>query len=106
MKHLSLFENLTNKLYICSIVDPHSEPTIYVFDSKKSMNNFLINYIHDDYTFGGDDSIDDIFDVEQLLEIFNNDSDNTIYINDGEFITNVKLNPELEIRMNAKNYNL
>lgn len=78
MKHLKLFENNSQKkLYLCSIVnsdkfkinDGYSEN--FAFYNKKDRNNFLINYIHENFTEAGDNSIADIFDIDKLIEEYN-----------------------------------
>jgi hypothetical protein len=106
MKHLKLFENIQKKLYICSIVYENELSSNYAFYEEESRNNFLINYIYKDFDNANNDSIKNIFDIDKLVEIFNSDGDTTIYLSEAEILENIKLNPEVEIRLAAKNYNL
>ena len=116
MKHIKLFEQQdykdqtkiigsNNKLYLVAIVDDNGESSNYAFYDEKSRDNFLINTIHGDFTDADDDSIKDIFDIEELIILFN-EGDDKIFLNEAEILTNVKLTPELQMRKDAIKYNL
>jgi len=106
MKHLKLFENTNKKLYVVYDVDDNDNPTVYAFNNKKDRNNFLINHIHTDFSEAGLNDVEDIFDIKKLVELYNFDGDNKIYLHTAEFLENVKLKPEIETHMLANKYNL
>ncbi|MCK9417522.1 hypothetical protein M0Q97_12850 [Candidatus Dojkabacteria bacterium] len=109
MKHLKFFESNHNKILLCSIVhdNDNTNATIFAFYDEESRNNFLINYIHKDFYDADDDSVKNIFDVDELIELFNNtDGDDRIFLDTAEILSNVELEPKLKIRKNAKKYNI
>lgn len=110
MRHLKTFENtnINKTVYLCSIVYDNSDSTNYIFDNIEDRNTFVINYVHNDFMEAEDDSVDDIFDVDELVDIFNSyyGGDLKIYFHDCEYITNVKLDPNIEIKKDAIDYNL
>lgn len=108
MKYLKTFENtnINKPVYLCSIVYDNSDSTNYIFDNIEDRNTFVINYVHNYFMEAEDDSVDDIFDVDELVDIFNSDGDLKIYFHDCEYITNVKLDPNIQIKKDATIYNL
>lgn len=107
MKHLKFFESNHNKILLCSIVDDNANATIFAFYDEESRNNFLINYIHKDFYDTDYDSVKNIFDVDELIELFNHsDGDDRIFLNTAEILSNVKLDSKLKIRKKAKKYNI
>jgi len=110
MRHLKTFENtnINKTVYLCSIVYDNSDSTNYIFDNIEDRNTFVINYVHNDFMNAEDDSVDDIFDVDELVDMFNDDheGDETIYLAECEYMTNVKLDPNIEIKKDAIDYNL
>lgn len=110
MRHLKTFENtnINKPKFLCSIVYDNSDSTNYIFDNIEDRNTFVINYVHNDFMEAEDDSVDDIFDVDELVDMFNDDheGDETIYFHDCEYMTNVKLDPNIEIKKDATIYNL
>ena len=109
MRHLKTFENtnINKPKFLCSIVYDNSDSTNYIFDNIEDRNTFVINYVHNDFMNAEDDSVDDIFDVDELVDIFNSyGGDLKIYFNDCEYMTNVKLDPNIQIKKDAIDYNL
>ena len=117
MKHLKLFEqnnndyrnqakiiNSNNIIYIAAIVDDNGEASNYAFYNEESRENFLINLIYEDFD-NANDSIKDIFDINDLITLFN-EGDETIYLNEAEIFTDVKLSSNLQMRKDSKKYNL
>lgn len=110
MRHLKTFENtnINKTVYLCSIVQKHQEHHMsdnYVFDTTEDRDNFIINFIHADFIEAGDTSIEYIFDILTLIDLFN-EGDETIYLAECEYITNVKLDPNILIKKDATIYNL
>ena len=106
MKHIKFFEqaNKIDSLYLVSIIDDNiDDVSHYAFYDEESRKNWTINMIYDDFEV--DDSIEGIFDLEELIEFYN-EGDNKIFLKDAELLTNVKLNPESQILKDAFKYNL
>lgn len=108
MRHLKTFENtnINKPKFLCSIVYDNFDSTNYIFDNIEDRNTFVINYVHNDFMEAEDDSVDDIFDVDELVDMFNDDHDETIYLDECEYITNVKLDPNIQIKKDTTIYNL
>lgn len=111
MKHLKLFENSKNIIYTCTIVydNDNNKSDNYAFYDELSRNNFIINYIHNDYKESDMyDVVENNIDVDELIGIFNeDDGDTKIFSDEAEIIiTNVKLIPELQKIYDIKKFNL
>lgn len=108
MKHLKLFESNINNIYIVKLINGNKEE-MFAFIDIESRDNFLINYIHKNYStpFNDDEYkyIKDIFSVDELLSEYNTDH-SYIEIGNIEIQENVKLDPELQLRKEKLEYNL
>ena len=112
MKHIKLFEKPENGCWVVIEMENGVPEYIQLFIDKESADNYLINSIHQyfkDEEETEEYSCKDIFDVNQLLETWNEkqeyNGEETYY----QFITyfdKVELRPELKMRMDAKKYNL
>ena len=107
MKHLKLFENNTETIiYLCVITQKNGTGDTYSFYDKLSRNIFIINYVHNNFKeFDMYDEVKDIFDIYELIKKFNT-GDSKIYLEHSKILTNVKLDPEIQIKYDAQNFNL
>ena len=52
------------------------------------------------------EEVDNIFDVEELIDIYNSEGDCKIYTYESQVMSDVKLEKSIQIRKDAKQYNL
>lgn len=108
MKHLKLFESNIDNIYVVKVINGSKEE-MFAFIDIESRDNFLINYIHKNYSVGFDDNeykyIKDIFSVDELLSEYNTDH-SYIELDNIELQKNVKLDPKLQLRKDKLEYNL
>jgi hypothetical protein len=107
MRYLKNFEDSQDIIYTCIIVDKHENSDNFAFYDSLSRDNFIINLIHREYRFDNMyEEVEDIFDVENLIDIYNTDGDNKIYTYESKIMSDVKLDKSIQIRKDAKKYNL
>ena len=113
MKHLELFEQ-NKKPYWLVIINIGGVPEHFkLFKEKKSVDNYLINTVHDFLIKNGDKdylvNLNDPTDVTELMDVatFSQEFDNyKIYVEYIDFSGEEKINPDLEVKFNANKYNL
>lgn len=127
MKHLKLFENKTKTYWI--IKDPgtnYYDDVTYLFDNKKDLLNFTLNEVYNtirkEFDKDNDEEtleklyseLDDCDNAESVLEILNDaidnellgDHDTKLTIETTSLDENIHLENWIELRRNAKKYNL
>jgi hypothetical protein len=112
MRHLKIFESNTDKKkYVMHVIDENIttpfEWVTYIFDTDKDRELFTIDFIHKDFMNAGDyESVENIFDIDDLLEIFRDITDKEIYFCDGEYVSKVQLSTQLQLHIDKTQYNL
>jgi hypothetical protein len=127
MKHLKLFENQTKTYWI--IKDPgtnYYDDVTYLFDNEKDLLNFTLNEVYNtirkEFDKDNDEEtleklyseLDDCDNAESVLEILNDaidnellgDHDTKLTIETTSLDENIHLENWIELRRNAKKYNL
>jgi len=122
MKHLKFFEsnNIEDEIYTVLFMYGGLPESIYTFSDFESMKNSIINTIHSNSLDeeGEDYGCKDIFDLQDLLDYWNNrgnrryEKGDEIYC-DEIYYESTKINrekiqllPDLQTRMDSKKYNL
>lgn len=114
MKYLNLYEDNSSDFYIITYILGDNYIENYIIKSKESAENFLINGIHTELKEeeGEHHECEFIFDVEKLLNYYNNKSYHKslvkkIYFNSSSIDrTNYNLYPDLQVKKALKKYNL
>ena len=118
MKYLKLFENINKQYHVVIEMVGGNPEIVHVFENKEDAHNYIIlsvhNYEREQVELETDGKSDDygckdIFDIDELLEYWNEkhaeDGDDTYY-EIVKSVDKVELPEDLKIRMNAKKYNL
>ena len=107
MKHIKTFENNQDIIYMCSIVGDNEYSDNFAFYDELSRDNFIINRIHREYRVDNMyEEVEDIFDVNELIDIYNVGGDSKFYTYESQIMSDVKLEKSIQIRKDSKKYNL
>lgn len=113
MKYLNLFEEKKDE-YWSLVINIDYIPEIFkIFKNKKDLNVYVTNIIHEHILTRNQslfDSLEDPYDVDELLELAANNyifDDYQIYFHKVSINTNVKLKyPDIKMHIATKKFNI
>jgi len=113
MKYLELFEKNKEPYWLVIITIDGIPEIMKLFKEKNSVDNYLINTIHDFLIKNGDknylEELNDPTDITELMDLasFSKEFDNyKIYVEYIDFSEKVEINPEILIKIDSKKYNI
>ena len=68
------FENIQRKGYVIVFKEEGIFDNLIIFDDKQTVNNWIINFVHDNVSNVYDENyneIKDVFDIKPLLDYYN-----------------------------------
>lgn len=113
MKHLRVFENINQELWLVIFVSTEDHDTsVHVHADKESAENFLLDVINDDKKLhmeedGYNENEDYETDIDEALEWYNDNIEHTkLYLESTRIKDSYKESEKLKQMRSSKKYNL